>query len=424
MRVGIAALMVLGCFCVTAPAWATDAAEETPDAATEEEPSQPVEEPEPPAPAQDQPPPPATGNRAEKKDGDLPKRLQWSGDLRFRLSASETDESDGTESDTSEARLRLRGGLAWIIAKTLDAKIRFAGSVSSEENDYTFDIDTAGPLQTGQATFDELYFKWGPSRKLNFYLGRFQTQFQMKGVFPKSLDRKDSNNMRITWTDGLHVFHRGAKGWSQHLILQYNDEDHTSNILRSPLDFTDDDSRISGFINLRSDRRVGPIVQRGIDLSYFPSSLRKNGSLPGPLEDYWAGVGRMSLEWHLSEESPTSILVGTSIGYAPETPNEIAFGIGGLEESGGWAGQFQISLMNFKPGHSIGLNGGLAHAGWLTSPQYANNEWLGEIRYRKTMRRGGLFEFRVRHRQDLEQIITELQKRSSWDAYARFTRQF
>jgi hypothetical protein len=256
------------------------------------------------------------------------------------------------------------------------------------------------------------------------YLGRFQTQFQLQGVFPKWLDRKDSNNMRITWTDGLHVFHRGQKGWSQHLILQYNDEDHNSNVLRFPLDFTDDDSRISYFINLRSSRRVGPIVQRGIDLSYFPSALRKNGSLPGPLEDYWAGVGRMSFEWHLSEESPTSILVGTSIGYAPETPSEIAFGIGGPEESGGWAGQFQISLMNFKPGHSIGLNGGLAQAGWLTSPQYTNNEWLGEIRYRKIMRRGGLFEFRVRHREELERVITDVRKKNVWDAYARFTRQF
>ncbi|MCZ6696656.1 MAG: putative porin, partial [Acidobacteria bacterium] len=197
MRAGTAALMVLGGFCFTAPAWATSETEETPDAATEGEPS-----------------PPATGDSAEKKDEDLPKRLQWSANVRFRLSASETDQTDGTESDTSEARLRLRGGLAWIIAKTLDAKIRFAGSVSSEDNDYTFEIDTAGPLQTGQATFDEIYLKWGPSRQLMFYLGRFQTQFQLRGVFPKSLDRKDSNNMRITWTDGLHVFHRGAKGWS------------------------------------------------------------------------------------------------------------------------------------------------------------------------------------------------------------------
>ncbi|MCZ6696309.1 MAG: hypothetical protein O7A63_07195 [Acidobacteria bacterium] len=364
----------------------------------------------------------AEGDKEERDEG--PKRLQWSANVRFRLSASETDQSDDIESDTSEARLRLRGGLAWIISKPLDFKIRFAGSVSSEENDYSFEVDTAAPLATGEASFDELFLKWGPTQKLMIYFGRFQTQFQLKGVFPKSLDRKDSNNMRITWTDGLHLFHRGAKGWSQHLILQYNDEDHTSNILRSPLDFTDDDSRISYFINVRSDRRVGPIVQRGIDLSYFPSSLRKNGSLPGPLEDYWASVGRMSFEWHLSEESPTSILVGTSIGYAPETPNEIAFGIGGFEESGGWAGQFQVSLMNFKPGHSIGLIGGLAQAGWLTSPQYTNNEWLGEIRYRKIIRRGGLFEFRVRYREELEQLITALQKESRWDAFARFTRQF
>ncbi len=255
------------------------------------------------------------------------------------------------------------------------------------------------------------------------YFGRFQTQFQLKGVFPKSLDRKDSNNMRITWTDGVHLFHRGKKGWAQHFILQYNREEGATNVTRFPLDFTDDDSRVSYFLNLRSNRRVGPIVQRGIDLSYFPSALRKNGAFPGPLEDYWAGVARASFEWHLGE-SAKSILAGGSVGYAPETPTELALGLGGPDDSGGWAGQFQVSLMNFRPGHSIGINGGLAEAGWLISPQYLNNQWLGEIRYRKMMRLGGMFEFRVRYREQIDRLLAAVREESSWDAYARFTRQF
>ncbi len=103
----------------------------------------------------------AEGDKEERDEG--PKRLQWSANVRFRLSASETDESDDTESDTSEARIRLRGGLAWIISKPLDFKIRFAGSVSSEENDYSFEVDTTAPLATGKASFDELFLKWGPT---------------------------------------------------------------------------------------------------------------------------------------------------------------------------------------------------------------------------------------------------------------------
>jgi hypothetical protein len=64
----------------------------------------------------------------------------------------------------------------------------------------------------------------------------------------------------------------------------------------------------------------------------------------GRLEDYWAGVGRMSFEWHLSEENSTSVLAGAAVCYAPETPTEIAVQLPGVDDSDGFATQLQASL--------------------------------------------------------------------------------
>ena len=365
----------------------------------------------------------------EKPAPDAPRRLQFSGDTRIRLSSDDTDLRDGSEDEGSEARLRLRGGVAWLISDNFDLKARVATSVSSEDNDYEFKMELSAPrpggLTPGQATFDEFFLRWTPARSFQLYVGRFQTEFQLKGVFPKSLDFKNSNNMRINWTDGAHMVFRWKGGWVSHAIFQYQDPDGPTNLLRAPLYFADSDSRVSYFLNLRNNRRIGSIVQQGIDVSYLPSSLLKDGTiLAGRVEDYWAAVGRMSFEWHLSEESPTSILAGAAVGYAPETPTELAVQVPGIEDSDGYAVQLQASLMNFKPGHSIGINYGRAGAGWLISPQYAPNQELGEIRYRKLLRRGGLFEARVRYRQDLEREVGSQKLQSAWDAFMRFTRHF
>ena len=363
----------------------------------------------------------------EATEGTKPKRLQFSGDVRVRLNSASSSDEEATLLDNGEARLRLRVGLAWVVSRSLDFKIRAAGSASSDGNNYGFEFDTSpstrAGLGPGQATFDELYLKLAPGQQFNLYAGRFQTQFQLLGVFPKSLDKKDSNNMRITWTDGLHLFYRGKTGWSSHFIAEYQDEDGPTNILREPLDFSDEDARVSYFFNVRSDRRLGPLVQRAIDISYFPSALLKDGLPSGRHEDYWAALTRWSLEWQIGE-STKSIIAGLEVGYAPETPIEFGVGLPGLDETDGLAWQTQVSLMNFQPGHSIGLNVGVADAGWLISPQFRNNEELAEIRYRKLMRRGGLLEIRVRYREQIDAEIGDPTPDTEWDGYVRFTRSF
>jgi hypothetical protein len=80
--------------------------------------------------------------------------------------------------------------------------------------------------------------------------------------------------------------------------------------------------------------------------------------------------------------------------------------------------------MNFRPGHSIGLNYGRIGAGWLLSPQYRQNEELKEIRYVWRYRDNQSLEIRFRQRDDLDQLLTAQNKRDDFDLYVRFTSGF
>ena len=82
------------------------------------------------------------------------------------------------------------------------------------------------------------------------------------------------------------------------------------------------------------------------------------------------------------------------------------------------------SIMDFRPGHNIGLNYARTGAGWFLSPQFRPNEELFEIRYQWRGRLLPLLEARVRWREDLEQLTGAVQKRKEFDFYLRVTWEF
>jgi hypothetical protein len=256
-------------------------------------------------------------------------------------------------------------------------------------------------------------------------LGRLQTKFVARGgVFAKSLDRNDSHNLNINWTDGLHATWKSRFGWTSNLILQRNASDGSSSIRHSPLDFEDNDSRVSYFAAIENIEPLGPIVQRGLDVSYLPASLLKDGDRQGRIEDYWGVVARFAARWTVNEERDMRFRISGEIGYAPETPTKQAVDIGtsGDVDGLGWA--LTAALMNFRPGHSIGLNYGRMGAGWLLSPQYRPNEELSEIHYVWRYKDNKTLEIRVRQRDDLDQLVTAQNKRDDFDLFVRMTSKF
>lgn len=207
------------------------------------------------------------------------------------------------------------------------------------------------------------------------------------------------------------------------MIMQYNSGDGASNVRRQPLDFSDRDSRVSYVYSLEKLQYNRGLIQRALDISYLPSSLLVDGQQGGPTDDYLAIVARMAGRWPLRTEG-WRIRLSSEIGYAPNTPTKSAAGIVGTGATDGFAWNVTVSLMDFLPNHSIGVNYAQTEAGWLMSPQYAANEQLAEIRYMWRPTNRMTIDVRGRWRNDLHQRINQIPDRDRFDFYARMTWSF
>lgn len=352
--------------------------------------------------------------------------LRFFGDLRPIIRYDDLDRRNGTSSSDGDLGARVRLGADLGITEALRLGTRVAGVCFTDDCDLEFVLDSATPgrngLTGGQFTLDELYLHWFKFQRFDVAVGRLQTRFVLRGgVYAKSLDRNDSNNVNVTWTDGLHTTYRARNGWASHFVLQRNAADGTGSIRRGPLDFDDDSARNTYFVGFENRRRWGPVVQRAFDVSYLPASLLKDGDTTGRREDYAALVGRLALRWPQRSEG-IRLRVGGEVGYAPETPTAEASRLDG--DVSGLAWDVVASIMDFRPGHNIGLNYARTGAGWFLSPQFRPNEELFEIRYQWRGRLLPLLEARVRWREDLEQLTGAVQKRKEFDFYLRVTWEF
>jgi hypothetical protein len=348
-----------------------------------------------------------------------------SGDLRVGYIREETDLRTGTSETDESLRGRFRLGGSYNFNEWLTANARIATTCTTDECNPGIDIDnsldTRSSIDHGTITFDELYFHVFRRERFDVALGRLQTKFVTRaGVFAKSLDRNNGNGFNVNWTDGVHGTLHLKDESILHMIVEYNDSNGASSVRRDPLDFSDNDARVSSFLSWETQNRLGPFTQRAIDISYLPSALLKDGTEFGPREDYVAFVAR-SVIAHPIGSRGWRYNIAAEIGYAPETPTRTAVGLPGEGDADGLAWAVYASLMDIWPNHSIGINYGSADAGWLISPQYRDNEELIEVRYlwRKTQRLA--LDFRVRARQDLEQLAGEPRKRDEVDFFARFT---
>ena len=90
----------------------------------------------------------------------------------------------------------------------------------------------------------------------------------------------------------------------------------------------------------------------------------------------------------------------------------------------GLAWNVVASLMEIRPGHSLGLNYGRTDAGWLLSPQYRENEELLEVRYLWKKSSRLTIEVRARLRKELDRLNTAVRKREEIDGFVRLTWRF
>ena len=360
----------------------------------------------------------------EEEGRNLPDRFHWSGDARVGYIREEREDRDGTIENLSAWQGRLRVGTRRNIFDWLVFDARLAINCSSEKCDPDLTLDpsdtTTTSIEPGDISFDSLFFHVFRREGFDAAIGRMQTKFTTRaGVFAKSLDRNNSNSFNINWTDGFHGAYHLNNESTWHFIAEYNDPEGASNVRRPPLDFTDDDTRVSYYTNWESLQQAGPFTQRGIGVTYLPSALQKDGLEGNQVEDYIGVVARFATAWGWGDGGRRWNIAG-ELGYAPETPTRAAVGLPGEGDTDGFAWAIYLSLMDFRPNHSIGINYSVTDPGWLISPQYRANGELTELRYLWRRTRDLALEFRVRYREEVEPLLG-LSTQGETDFFARFT---
>ncbi len=187
--------------------------------------------------------------------------------------------------------------------------------------------------------------------------------------------------------------------------------------------FDDSKAQNTWFAGFENIERWGPIVQRSLDISYLPYSLLKDGVANGRREDYWGIVGRLVGRWP-QRRVGIRLRAGLEAGYAPVTATRAAQNLNSSVNGLAW--NAVVSLMDFMPTHSIGINYAQTGAGWLISSQFRPNEELFEVRYIWSPDKPywPLLEARIRWRGDIEQNVGASQKYEEFDGYIRLTWEF
>ena len=351
--------------------------------------------------------------------------LSVAADARGGYSGSKTDGPGGSESedDLWSGRWRIQGTVG--IFPYLRGSVRMAGLCSDDECEPNFVLTdylpTTSSMEEGDITLDQAYLHWYRLDKFDLAFGRLQTKFVARGgVFAKSLDRNTSNNTNVNWTDGMHAAYQAKDGWLSHLIVQHNAAEGATEVRRDPLDFGASDARTSYFLAFENLERTPLFLQRGLDVSYLPSALLVDGTQTGRREDYYGIVARSADRWP-ERDDDVRLRVALEVGYAPETQTRAAAGLAGEGDADGLAWNAAVSIMEFKPNHSVGLNYGEAGAGWLLSPQFRQNESLAEIRYQWRRSKDLALDIRFRKRTDLEQLASSDLRQSEYDFFVRIT---
>ena len=355
-----------------------------------------------------------------------PGEFAFSGDARMGYFGREREDRNGSRSDESDWRIRVRPGVLWQVTPTLSAKARLAGRYSSDDsNDNHYEFFTSIPqsdgLGFGDSTIDELNLRY-KAGNWDVKVGRMQTSFELEGIAKKSLSRNDSPNTDITWTDGIHARYGDTAGWNYHVIVQRSEDDGPTTVRRSPLAFTESASHATYYFGMERKDPKGRFLQLGWDLTYIPSALRTDGSAAGRIDDYLGIAGRMALQWSLA--GAMRFVWAGEAGYAPNRPTDAALRLSGSGDASGLAFQTSINLADFAPGHGVGFVYGQAGGGWLLSPDFGNNQELLELRYQWKLSATQSIETRVRQRRDLEQRTDAARKRVDDDVYVRFTQRF
>lgn len=348
------------------------------------------------------------------------------GDVRFGYFSQMGEQRDGSNLNVHEMRLRSRTGLRFNIHENVYLRARYAFRMNSRDIDLDPALHTSAPgnggLKMGEGAFDEAYINVEASDYFSFRMGRFQTSYSVPGVISNSIQRHDSPNTDVAWTDGILLSLKPAQQWSADFILQYHYHNPPTNVFRSPTQITTDDSPVTLFTSVTRSIENRAIEYVALDINYTPDALIENAS--GNRIDYFATSLKSRLSWDI--KNGRELQWGGEFAYSFNRPEKDMVGFTNTngDKAGGFGFQSNVSIRNLFENQHLGFIAATLEPSLLTSSDYWNNILLLEVRHQYVFNSRLSAETRIRYRGDLKKLDTFNQKRWQIFPYARLTYRF
>lgn len=352
-----------------------------------------------------------------------------SGDARIAYIPLSRDNRDGSTSqrDSFGARFRLR--LQRDFSSRWRFQTRFAANAADNGNDFDLyfqpERQRGTSVTSGTATLDEFFLQYrSGDGRTQLRIGRQQSSTDRALVTNKNLDRQQTSNVNIGWTDAISLTHELNQGWLAKFFLEYNSRNGNGSNTRGPINFADSSSRVSSFLSLENQEAWGPIILRALSLTWYPDALASDGLDQPARDDYLTITAKLAAGWdvgHVIGSDATRLIVGGELGYAPNRQQRSTSNLPGTGEVGGLGWQLGADLVDFWPKHKIGIVYGRVDAGWLISNAFRQNEEQFETRWQWRFAPDWRVEIRARWRYELNLLENAPQRRRDRDARLRFT---
>ncbi len=353
-------------------------------------------------------------------------KVTFAGDVRAALALNVRGGHEDDDRAEILPAIRIRGGVTVAYSPALSATARLALFLDKQTQGIGFRLDHARTIQPGDLTFDSLFLTLKPHEFVTVKIGRLQTQFEIDSVIRDSLSRNDSGGLGVTWTDGLHLTIGAPSSLRLHFIGQANPEEGPTNGVggRGPVDFADGASRLTYYVALQAPP-VATFTQLMADMTIIPKALRPQGLGTEQKDDLIALTMKAAADVAV-RHLPTPLILHPFVefGVMLATPLESAVGIStGESRAGPFALVGGVDLKRLGPG-DLGFQCAWIQAGYLLSPDYPNDTWSVETRYKIGIARNAVLEVRYRHRQDLHRRTNALDLQTEDNILARITARF
>lgn len=319
--------------------------------------------------------------------------------------------------------MRARFGFTYRLNEHFSFTSRLAGRYSTIQDKFEFWHHpygaSPGGLRLGQTSFDMFYIEWSDNNRWLVQAGRMQHGFHLRGILAKGIDRYNSPNVSITWTDGIWVRYLIHPAWYIHFVSQYNHPNGTTSYYSSPIHFAEPASRFTFFAAVEGRETSGLWNQRELSVTVMPSTFRNSS---GDAAMYLAITGRIGINLPF-DLSFMKIMIAGEAGYAPAAPSfsQLNLSTSSVSRNHAVAWQASLNFMDIFIHHNIGFLYGRTDPGWLIAPSFRNNTDTFEVRHQYRFNRSLSSEIRYRIRNQLYIPENAMVKRKDDDLYIRIT---